>query len=178
MKDEVNIRLIGGNVRKSLIEIVLKHPYNADLNLNFSDSVLNELVAEKVNLPGVAAIDIIGMENCLLIRAHLGISRRISKKEEITLVFDGFQSNDNAALLSFKIGGSIVLQKAISIGVKTHEFVSMKEGKLFVDLFKIKLLEDNKLIKDYFKSLRHFEVYFSPGTISVKVKLLHEIQAV
>lgn len=165
-------------MRNSLLEIVLKHPYNADLDLNFSDSVLNELVAEKVNLPGVAAIDIIGMENCLLISAHLGISRRISKKEEITLVFDGIQTNDNAALLSFKIGGSIVLQKAISIWEKTHEFVSMKKGKLVVDLIKIKLFEDKKLTKDYFKSLRHFEVLFSPGTISVKVKLLHEKQAV
>ena len=165
-------------MRNSLLEIVLKHSFRGDLELGFSDSVLTEFVADKLNIPGVVAIDILGMDKQLKVRAYLGVSRKISKKEEITLEFEGFRSDGNAALLVFNLMGSKVIRKAIMIEIQRYVFISLKDEKLVVDFHKMKLLEDNKLIIDYFKSLRDIRVDFSPGAISIKVKLINDKLAV
>lgn len=165
-------------MRNSLLEIVLKHSFRGDMDLVFSDSVLTEFVANKLNIPGVVAIDILGMDKHLKVRANLGVSRKISKKEEITLEFEGFKSVGDAAFLVFNLVGSKVIKKAIMIGIKSYEFVSLKDEKLVVDFHKMKFLEDNKLIIDYFKSLRDISVDFSPGEISIKVKVINDKLAV
>lgn len=165
-------------MRNSLLEIVLKHSFRGDLDLGFSDAVLTEIVADKLNIPGVVAIDILGMDKHLKVRAFLGVSRKISKKEEITLEYEGFRSDGNAALLVFNLMGSKVIKMAIMVGIKSYEFISLKDEKLVVDFYKMKLLEDNKLIIDYVKSLRDIRIDFSPGAISIKVKLINDKLAV
>lgn len=92
-------------MRSNLIDVISDYPYRANLEFCFSDSFLTELVAENVNLPRVAAIDIFGMDKYLQIRVYLGINRKISIKEDITLEYDGFRYSDLSALLVFKMGG-------------------------------------------------------------------------
>lgn len=165
-------------MNSSLLDTILKHPFKGDFELSFSDSVLNEIVAEKVNLPGVAAIDITCKPNQLSLRAYLGLSRKLSIKEDVELEFDSFYADDKAALLVFRIGGAKIAKLASLIGVKSEGFISLADGKLVVDLYKLKLLKENRQIKDNIKSLKDVFVGFSPGTISVKIKLLHNSQAV
>lgn len=160
-------------MRKSLSEIALKHFYQGDIDLSFSDSLLAEIFEDKVKLPGIASIDIIGFEGYLLVKVYLGVSRRFSKILDITLEFDRFQNDEVTTLLVFRIGGSMIAQLASIIGIKYKGFVSITEKKIFFDLNEMKLLQDNRQLLGYVKSIKEVNIGFSPSTILVRIKLLH-----
>lgn len=160
-----------------ILETIMQSLNRGVTDFSFPDSVLSEIVAEKVHLHGIVAIDVLGMEKYLLIRAYIGFSRTISKKEEIKLEFESFLADDQTSLLVFRMVVSKYAKQAILRGLKAYEFMSIEDDKLVVDLYKMNLPKDNELTKDYFNSLRDIVIDFSPGTITLKTKLLNNIQS-
>nr|MDK2851587.1 hypothetical protein [Candidatus Cloacimonadota bacterium] len=165
-------------MRNSLLELVLKHSYRGDLDIGFSDSILTEIVAEKVHIPGIAGIDIIAMDKYLKVRTYAGVSRILSIKANIKLEYDSFKIREKTALLSFNLLCPKIIRLTIRLGIKNFEFISIKDNRLVLDFYKLDIIQKNELLKNYCMSIRDLKFNFSPQTISVKAKLLHDEIAV
>lgn len=165
-KEEVNVHII--------VETILKYSYMGEFRFSVSDAVFNEMVAQKLNIPGIAAIDIASMHKYLQAKVHLGLSRKYSFKIDIKLEYDSFRAGDNAAELAFKWACPKLVKKIIAPRIEQLEFISTRDGKLALDFYKIKPLQGNEQIMDILRTLQHFEVGFSPGVVTFRAKLLNE----
>lgn len=158
----------------SIIETILKHSYRGEFSFNVSDAIFNEMVAQKLNIPGIAAIDIASMHKYLQAKVHLGLSRKYSFKIDIKLEYNSFRPGGNTAELVLNWACPKLVKKVIIPRLEKLEFISTRDGKLALDFYKIKLLQGNEQIMDILRTLQHFEVGFSPGVVTFRAKLLND----
>ncbi|HHZ15870.1 MAG TPA: hypothetical protein GX398_07175 [Candidatus Cloacimonetes bacterium] len=158
----------------NIITAILKHSYRGEFRFSVSDAIFNEMVAKKLNIPGVAAIDIASMHKYLQARVYLGLSRKYSFKIDIKLEYGGFRAGDNTAVLVFNWACPKLVKKVIIPRLEKLEFMSARDGKLVLDFYKIKSLQDNEQIMEILSTLRHLEVGFSPGVVAFRAKLLND----
>ncbi len=158
----------------SIITTLLKHSYRGDFRFSVSDAIFNEMVARRLNIPGIAAIDIASMHKYLQARVYLGLSRKYSFKIDIKLGYDGFRAGDNTAVLAFNWACPKLVKKVVLPRLEKLEFMSARDGKLSLDFYKIKPLQDNERIMGILSTLRQLEVGFSPGVVALRAKLLND----
>lgn len=158
----------------NIITAILKHSYRGEFRFSVSDAIFNEMVAKKLNIPGVAAIDIASMHKYLQARVYLGLSRKYSFKIDIKLEYDGFRAGNKTAVLVFNWACPKLVKKVVLPRIEKLEFISTRDGKLSLDLYKTKSLQDNEQIMGILSTLRHLEVGFSPGVVAFRAKLLND----
>lgn len=157
-----------------IITTILKHSYRGEFRFSVSDAIFNEMVAKKLNIPGIAAIDIASMHKYLQARVYLGLSRKYSFKIDIKLEYDGFRAGDKTAVLVFNWACPKLAKKVVLPRIEKLEFISTRDGKLVLDFYKIKPLQDDERIMEILSTLRHLEVGFSPGVVAFRAKLLND----
>jgi hypothetical protein len=161
-------------VHNIIIETILKHSYRGEFGFSVSDAIFNEMVAKKLNIPGIAAIDIASMHKYLQARVYLGLSRKYSFKIDIKLEYEGFRAGDKTAELVFNWVCPKLVKKVVLPRLEKLKLMSARDGKLAVDFYKIKSLRDNGQIMEILSTQRHLEVGFNPGVVAFRAKLVND----
>lgn len=167
----------------SFLNTITKHSFNADLNLSFADTLLNDLISNNADSSKASPFTFESESGRILIKWRAPGIPFLNKEIVFKLKYDSFHKTKHEGILTLKLDDfgkakqfiSMPFQGLINfIGKRIKEFdkmILLKGDNVIIDLYKLLPAVAPDLPMEFVKTMESLMIDFEPGMTKIKIQL-------
>lgn len=169
------------------LEIVADHAFNADLNLSFADTLLNDIALENIALSKAFPLTFKSESKRILIKTKVPILSKMSIDVVFKLMYDSFYKTEDEAILTLKFDEfgkvkqfaghflQLILNFMMKFRQDTDKIIKLNGDKLIIDLYLLLPIMLPDLPMEFIRSVDLLMIDFEPGMIKLKIQLENKL---
>ncbi len=165
------------------LEIVADHAFNADLNLSFADTLLNDIALENTALSKAFPLTFESESGRILIKSKAAILSKMTIDLVFKLMYDSFYKTKDEAILTLKLDEfgkvkqfaehflQLILNFLMRFHQDTDKIIKLSGEKLIIDLYLLLPIMLPDVPMELIRSIDLLKIYFEPGMININIQL-------